>query len=156
MRRSDMEIPVLKDSGVVFKEDTHQYFLGDKELLGITSTLVHRAYPDTYKDVPEDVLMKAAERGTNVHQTIQFCEENKIEGSTPEYISYKAMKEANGLTYVTNEYIVTDGERYASAIDLVFVDGEGKIVIGDIKTTYIPHYDNVALQLSVYKRFFEK
>jgi len=151
-----MEIPVLKDSGVVFKEDTHQYFLGDKELLGITSTLVHRAFPNTYRDIPEEVLMKAAERGTNVHQTIQFCEENKIEGSTPEYISYKAMKDANGLTYVTNEYLVTDGKRYASAIDLVFVDEEGKIVIGDIKTTYTPHYDNVALQLSIYKRFFER
>ena len=151
-----MELPVLKESGVVFNEDTHQYFLDGKELQGITSTLVHRAFPDTYKDVPEEMLRKAAERGTNVHEAIQFCEENGLESEMPEYRSYKQMKDANGLTYVTHEYIVTDRVHYASAIDLVFVDAEGKIVIADIKTTYTPHYENVALQLSIYKRFFER
>ena len=150
-----MEKPILKDSGVRFDEVEHRYWLGNKELLGITSTLVHRAFPDTYKDIPAEVLMRAAQRGTNVHECIQFCEENGLDSDMPEFKSYQGIKFFNNLTYVTHEYIVTDGKRYASPIDLVFVDGDGKIVLADIKTTYVPHYDNVALQLSIYKRFFE-
>lgn len=147
--------PLLHDSGVIFDSLSHQYFLNGKELHGITSTLVHRAFPDTYKDIPEAILQAAAERGTAIHETIQFCEENEMEGNIPEYASYKRMKEDNHLTYLTHEYIVTDGLRYASPIDLVFTDNEGKIVLADIKTTAVPHYENVALQLSIYKRFFE-
>ena len=147
---------ILNDSGVIFKEDTHQYFLGDKELFGVTSTLIRRAFPTTYENVPEEVLRKAAERGTSIHETIQFCEEQGLESAMPEYLSYERIKSEHKLTYITHEYIVTDEERYASAIDLVLMDEDGKIVIADIKTTYKPHYDNVALQLSIYKRFFEK
>lgn len=145
----------LKDSGVVFDSEQHRYFLDGKELYGITSTLMKVAFPDMYKNVPEEVLKKAAERGTTVHETIQFCEENGLDSEMPEFRSYSAFKELYGLTYVAHEYIVTDKAKYASAIDLVFEDKEGKVIIADIKTTYQPHYDNVTLQLSIYKRFFE-
>ena len=35
-------------------------------------------------------------------------------------------------------------------------DEDGGIVLADIKTTYDKHYEKVALQLSIYKRFFER
>jgi len=145
----------LVESGVIFKEDTHQYFLDGVELQGITQSLIHRAFPDTYANIPEQVLMRAAEKGSNIHETIQFCEENGFPGATPEWLSYAKMKADNHLHYITHEYIVTDRVKYASAIDLVMVDDEGKIVLCDIKTTSVRHYDNVTLQLSIYKRYFE-
>jgi len=146
----------LKDSGVRFDAAEHRYFLEDKELYGITSTLIPTAFPDMYDGVPEAMLKQAAERGKNVHEAIQFCEENGLTSEMPEYASYRAFKEEHGLTYVTNEYIVTDRTRYASAIDLVFEDLDGNVVLADIKTTSKRHYDAVALQLSLYKRWFEK
>lgn len=145
----------LVESGVIFKEDTHQYFLDGVELQGITQSLIHRAFPDTYANIPEEVLMRAAEKGSNIHETIQFCEENGFPGQTPEWLSYAQMKADNHLHYVTHEYIVTDRVKFASAIDLVMVDDEGKIILCDIKTTSVRHYDNVILQLSIYKRYFE-
>lgn len=154
----------LNDSGVLFDAATHTYTLNGKMLKGVTSgSLVERAFPDTYKK-PENytqeewdaILDNAAKRGTNIHEAIQFCEENKLDSTIPEYMNYKSMKECAGLQYLAHEYIVTDGENYASPIDLVFTDVDGKIVIADIKTTYKPHYENVALQLSIYKRFFER
>lgn len=145
----------LVESGVIFIEDTHQYFLDGVELQGITQSLIHRAFPDTYANIPEEVLMRAAEKGSNIHETIQFCEENGFPGQTPEWLSYAKIKADNHLHYITHEYIVTDRVKFASAIDLVMVDDEGKIVLCDIKTTSVRHYDNVTLQLSIYKRYFE-
>lgn len=49
---------------ITFIEESHQYFLGEKELKGVTGTLIKKAFPDTYKNIPEAVLMKAAERGS--------------------------------------------------------------------------------------------
>ena len=54
---------------VTFIEESHQYFLGEKELKGVTGTLIKKAFPDTYKNIPESVLMKAAERGALIHNT---------------------------------------------------------------------------------------
>lgn len=145
----------LVESGVIFLEDEHKYFLDGVELQGITQSLIHRAFPDTYANIPEEVLMRAAEKGSNIHETIQFCEENGFPGQTPEWLSYAKIKADNHLHYITHEYIVTDRVKFASAIDLVMVDDEGKIVLCDIKTTSVRHYDNVTLQLSIYKRYFE-
>lgn len=61
-----------------------------------------------------------------------------------------------GLHYVASEYLVTDGENFASAIDGIFADKEGNIYLVDYKTTATLHYDNVSLQLSIYARWFEE
>lgn len=146
----------LRESGVLFNKASHRYHLDGKVLQGITSTLVRRAYPDTYKDIPEEKLMRAASRGTAIHQAIEDYEEQSILSDKAELMSYVRIKESNGLEHVASEYLVTDGERYASAIDHVFVDAEGNIILADIKTTSEKHYENVACQLSIYKRFFEQ
>jgi len=145
----------LKPSGVRFVSDAHKYFLDDVELQGITSTLVNRAFPNDYKDIPEDVLRRAAERGSNVHETIELYEDLGAMSDLPELRSYCTIMDENKLEHIASEYIVTDRVRYASAIDHVFVDENGGIVIADVKTTYDKHYEKVALQLSIYKRFFE-
>ena len=146
----------LVQSSVVFNKEHHTYHLGEKELCGITSTLVKRAFPDTYKDVPEEVLRRAAIRGTAIHEKIEKYEADIDYSYSTELLSYLTIKDEQKLTHIVSEYIVTDGEKYASAIDHVFVDEEGGIILVDVKTTYEPHYDTTALQLSIYRRFFEK
>ena len=146
----------LRPSGVLFYPEGHRYFLNGKELHGITSTLVARAFPHTYDGVDEETLRRAAERGTAIHKAIESYETEGAFSDHQELLGYAVIKADNHLRWEASEYIVTDGERYASAIDLVMTDADGGIVLGDIKTTYEPHYDKVALQLSVYKRFFEQ
>ena len=63
---------------------------------------------------------------------------------------------AYDLHYVASEYLVTDGENFASAIDGIFADNEGNIYLVDYKTTATLHYDNVSLQLSIYAKWFEE
>ncbi len=147
---------------VTFIEESHQYFLGKKELKGVTGTLIKKAFPDTYKNIPESVLMKAAERGGLIHNTFEtFCsifdaDLKQYPNPTEELLAFHSMLVAYDLHYVASEYLVTDGENFASAIDGVFADSEGNIYLVDYKTTATLHYDNVSLQLSIYAKWFEE
>ena len=147
---------------VTFIEESHQYFIGKKELKGVTGTLIKKAFPDTYKNIPESVLMKAAERGGLIHNTFEtFCsifdaDLKQYPNPTEELLAFHSMLVAFDLHYVASEYLVTDGENFASAIDGIFADSEGNIYLVDYKTTATLHYDNVSLQLSIYAKWFEE
>lgn len=147
---------------VTFIEETHQYFIGKKELKGVTGTLIKKAFPDTYKNIPESVLKKAAERGGLVHNTFEtFCsifdaDIKQYPNPTEELQAFHSMLVAYDLHYVASEYLVTDGENFASAIDGILADSEGNIYLVDYKTTATLHYDNVSLQLSIYAKWFEE
>lgn len=147
---------------VTFIEETHQYFIGKKEIKGVTGTLIKKAFPDTYKNIPESVMMKAAERGGLVHNTFEtFCsifdaDIKKYPNPTEELLAFHSMLVAFDLHYIASEYLVTDGENFASAIDGIFADSEGNIYLVDYKTTATLHYDNVSLQLSIYAKWFEE
>ena len=152
----------LVKSKVRFDEEHHRYFLGEKELSGITGTLIKKAFPDTYKGVPDAVLAKAAERGNVVHQNLELFDTicnsdiNIMPSVLPEVKDYNEMLISYGLHHVDSEYLVTDNENFASAIDKVLADNEGNIYLADIKTTASLHYDNVSLQLSIYAKWFEE
>jgi len=152
----------LSKCKVVFDETAHTYTLGDKQLQGITGTLIKRAFPDTYKDIPEAVLMKAAERGGMIHNSFElFCtlydaDIKKYPNPTEEIKAFHSMLLAYDLHHVESEYLVTDFTHFASAIDGVFADSDGNIYLVDYKTTSTLHYDNVSLQLSIYARWFEQ
>lgn len=72
----------------------------------------------------------------------------------PELESYKRIKRENELTTLANEYIVTDKEHFASAIDLVLCKGDD-IILADLKTTYTLDKEYVRWQLSIYAYLFE-
>lgn len=143
-------------SPVIFHEREHIYELDGVVLKGITSTLVNRAYPDTYKDIPEDVLEKASEKGKIMHQLIELWDDAGIESELPELQSYKQVIQDNHLDVLATEYIVSDEQHYATAVDKVMLDEAGQVILVDLKHTYTIHYENVALQLSICKRFFER
>ena len=152
----------LNEPKITFIEESHQYFLGKKELKGVTGTLIKKAFPDTYKNIPESVLMKAAERGGMIHNSFElFCtvfdsDIKMYPNPTEEILAFNSMLVSYGLHHVDSEYLVTDGEDFASAIDGVFADSDGNIYLVDYKTTSTLHYDNVSLQLSIYAKWFEQ
>jgi hypothetical protein len=146
----------LQDSCVSFDAESHRYFLNGNELSGITGILHKHIFPDQYKDIPQFVLDRAAERGTMVHESIELLDAGfEPAESTPEIENYKRIKADNGLKTIANEYIVTDGEHFASGIDLVFTNGGKNIIFADIKTTSVLNKDYVAWQLSIYAYLFE-
>jgi hypothetical protein len=99
-----MEIPILKESGVVFNENDHTYFLGDKQLKGITSTLIHRVFPHDYDGVPQEKLDERAEYGHKVHDMIEFCVTNGLDSEMAEWQMFKQIADEHRLRIIHCEY----------------------------------------------------
>ena len=146
----------LNESPVIFDSGKHTYTLNGVRLSGVTA-IVKWMFPETYKDIPQSVLEKAAAHGTQVHTKCELYDSLGIGDDMPEVQDYIRLKKEQGLTTLASEYLVDDGVHVASSIDKVFdVDESGCYPLGDLKTTSKVHRDNVTLQLSIYAYLFEK
>lgn len=146
----------LNQSRVQFDAATHTYHLDGVVLQGITGTLIKRAFPDKYKDVDPEVLAEAARKGHELHEAIQNFDRFGIVSDDERVKNYADLKQCSGLVTVENEYLVSDNEHYASSIDVVMENVTGDVVLVDVKTTYTLDRASTALQLSIYKRWFEQ
>ena len=72
----------LKDSGVLFSKERHEYWLGEKQLSGITGMLQRQLFPDEFDNVPEGMLQEAARYGTEVHESIEAFDSSWINDGT--------------------------------------------------------------------------
>ena len=173
----------LKQSEVVFNEETHRYLRGDAELSGITG-LIHAVlllgvYPDASDFVKKVQIPKAGYYGTCVHKAIQAWDELGIEltqfpdkehptaGILPsqdvsaELAYYRNVKPRNVKT-VASEFTV-DYLNFASQIDCIWCDNEGGIYLVDHKTNNLDYYpggadglkEYLSWQLSCYAVMFE-
>lgn len=139
----------LPNSEVVFDAEHHTYTLYGKSLSGITP-IIGWLFPDTYKDISQQRLDMAAARGTEIHKKCEECDSLGIANDEVTKDYQRIISEA-GLQPVYSEYLVSDGQNIASAIDKVFADDS----LGDIKTTSKIHWLNVQLQLSIYAWLYE-
>lgn len=147
----------LKDCGVIFHAQTHTYTLGNRQLRGITPILHKYICPEKYDDVPAAVLAKAAARGTAIHNMVEAIVEGFIpQQPTEEQAAF--LECAGALKWTTTEYIVTDRENFASAIDIVgeYGDDPNAAILADIKTTAVLDIDYLRWQLSIYAYLFER
>lgn len=144
-----MEVLALKQSNVVFDSEHHTYTLDGKELSGVTP-IVKWLFPDTYKGIPDRVLMAAANYGTLIHTK---CELADSMGIVQDDIveQYQRITQEAGLEVSCSEYLVSDEKSIASCIDKVYRDDS----LGDIKTTSQVHIVNVQVQLSIYAWLYE-
>lgn len=148
----------LKDSSVVFNEELHEYWLGDKQLSGITGMLQRQLFPDEFEGIPEEMIMKAAEYGTQVHASIEDFDKNWINDGTQEVADYIEICKNNGLVHECSEYTITDGKNWASNIDKVYRVDDDTFDIGDIKTygtMTSEKLEKARWQLSIYAYLFE-
>lgn len=144
----------LKQSKVKFYEAEHQYWLGDKQLQGITGILSRQLFHSKYSWIDKSILDKAAEYGSMVHNDIELYDSLGGVGgdvTLPHLISYKKLMQENNLTVIDNEYLISDNVNYASCIDIVTKD----LSLIDIKTTSKLDAEYISWQLSIYAYLFE-
>ena len=158
-----MKATELTTSPIIFDPEAHEYLLIGEDFAstvysGVTSILSEVLFPNKYKDVGDDVLARAAVRGTRIHELCQASDTiptDRREGDEQydaEVTNYELLKESNGITMIANEYLVSrDDWGIASQIDCV--DSEGNLY--DIKTTYRLDTEYVSWQLSFYAEMFE-
>lgn len=143
---------ILNRVPVLFDPDTHTYTNEEtgEQLSGITGTLLKRLFPGKYDGVPKDILAKAAEKGSNIHASIELYEKIGVTPSTQEGKAYADITRRNGMVALDCEYTVTDFMRYASQIDVIYEVQENVVDLADIKTTYKFDEESVSWQLSIY------
>lgn len=56
-----------------FEEETHTYWFNDKKCISVTQIL-HKLFPEKYSGIDSEVLKKAANRGTEIHNAIEVYE----------------------------------------------------------------------------------
>ena len=147
----------LINSAVLFNEENHTYTLNDKPLSGITSIISRYIFPDMYSGVSAIILQQAQDRGKRVHNNIQmYLSGMPYDESDPEMQAFlAAVKEKPDFQFLASEYIVSDEQSVASAIDIVAKQFEGYMLF-DIKTTAYLNMEYLQWQLSIYAYLFER
>lgn len=142
----------LKYSDVVFNEAEHTYKLGDKMLHGITPIIEQYICEGKYDGIPAAVLAKAAERGSKIHKEIELLVSGfTLDDLSPETAAFESSMRFLDINFIASEYLVSDGEYFASKIDIV----DDQYNIYDNKTTSVLDKEYVSWQLSIYAYLFE-
>lgn len=139
---------------IFFDEDSHSYLLDDsKILIGVTSLMKKYGLSADYSGIPEATLRKAAEEGTAIHKEIEDYDNGLSVLNTELIDQYRNL----GLKHIASEYIVSDNDIVASAIDGVYEGGgPDSVILIDYKTTAKVHTRALEWQLGIYRALFER
>lgn len=145
---------------VIFNEEQHVYWLGDKRLISVTTLLKKHGLATDYSGVSTDVLEKARKRGTAIHKEIEeYIKFGKI-GFTPEFSDYIDITDELGFTPCKSEIILPDYDIpdievdnyiFAGTADIIGNSADGLTLV-DVKTTRNVNIRSCAWQLSLYER----
>lgn len=143
--------------GLEFKEETHQYFYNGLEVPSVTQ-IISASNVGALDNIPTSILDNASERGTAVHQAIEFYNKYQFANISDDYKgyfeAYKKWREqrAEYEVEIKSELQVYHKIlNYAGTIDMLITNTKNKNILVDIKTTNELNMKYVSLQLSAYK-----
>lgn len=135
-----------------YLDDSHTYLYDGIELPSVT-TLMQIKFGNKYKGISKEVLDKAAQRGTNIHNAIEQYYKNNIESDCKELRNMKFLQKHFKFDVVDNEIPVVifkdDVAVCAGRLDLV-LSINNELGLGDIKTTSSLDMEYLAYQLNLY------
>lgn len=148
-----MNPPTLSTSPVIFLPEEHRYFNPEngRYLSGITSLLSRQLFQDKYDGIPQATLDAAAAKGSAIHEECADLATFGAAGTYPETEAFARLLTRECIEPLEAEYTVSDGEHYASKIDLI----DRSLNLYDLKTTSTLDTEYVSWQLSIYARLFE-
>lgn len=135
-------------------DETHTYLYNGVILPSITQILKIK-FGNKYNGVSKEVLKKASENGTKVHEAIENYERRNIdEPGCVELRNYKLLKNRFGFECLDNEIPIVlflDGKPVsAGRVDLIITEGD-KVGIADIKRTSVFDKEYVTYQTNLYR-----
>lgn len=143
-------------------DETHTYLVDGVIVPSITQILKYK-FGKKYEGIDKDVLKRAADAGTKVHEAIEIvcrmereleCEATAGEDAIPEVRNFLFLKSRYQFKVLENEVPVIlqkDGKAIgAGRLDLV-LEMDGKIGGADIKRTSSLDKEYLAYQLNLYR-----
>ena len=139
--------------------DSAHLYLADGVIIPSVTQIIEKLFPATYENVPPDVLKKAAEFGTKIHETVAWwhgrAEAPKLGPLELEILNgYKKIERENKIEVSQMEKIIHFNGRYAGRFDMLGWIG-GEYSLADIKTTAKVEIDRLKWQLGLYKMAYE-
>lgn len=136
-----------------FDEETHTYLVDGIIVPSITGAL-HNRFGRKYDGIPKEILQRAAQRGTEVHEAIERYVKTGEETDIPEMRGFKFLERVYKFKPIESEVPVIlfdDKEPIAAGrLDLV-LEMDGKIGGADIKRTAVLDKEYLAYQLNLYR-----
>lgn len=152
-----MQAEKLPMSTIEFEPSGHVYTLNGRRLPSVTQIMEPMSLM-LYKDVPPDVMMAAADRGTRAHEQVSNLVRYGIlemDGDTEPYLNaYRKFAEDYAPKWIESEYRTFHRTlMYAGTLDLtgyVEPDDDTGVDVVDIKTTREFHPMMLKTQLAGY------
>jgi hypothetical protein len=140
-----------------FIPETHQYIV-DGILVPCVSNILAFKFND-YTGVSREVLQRASQLGTEMHQAIEDYEQQGITSELKEFRNYLFLKKQFKFENVSNEVpvIYEKGGKvlFVGTLDQV-ITIDGKLGINDFKRVSAPNKEKIAYQLNFYKMAYEQ
>lgn len=150
-----METWKIKNHTLEYFDENHMYLV-DGIIVPSITTLIKAVLKGKYDGVSSEVLKKASEKGTEMHEIIQNYEENGIEDlSSIELHNYKFLKRQFGWKCCGNEIpiiVFDDNDKPIAAgrLDMVIEINE-QLGLADLKRTSTLDKEYLAYQLNTYR-----
>ena len=142
---------------VEFISETHQYLV-DGILTPCVSNILAYKFND-YGSVSREVLQRASERGTELHEAIERYEQDGTTSELREFKNYLFLKKHYGFTNIANEVPVIYEKGgtvlFVGTLDQI-IELDGKCGINDFKRVSAPNKLKIAYQVNFYKLAYEQ
>lgn len=144
---------------VEYFDDIHKYLVNGVIVPSVTEIL-EKIFPNKYKNVPRETLMRKATYGTIIHNYIEQSEKGLItqelnyiqEASFRQYLK---IKDKYSINVLEQEKIVNYKDIYAGRFDMIANIGTDYCLC-DIKTTASLDKEYLSWQLSLYEYAYGK
>jgi hypothetical protein len=151
-------VPLNLAEGVEFDEDLHEYWYRGRRLSDVTGLISKKLG----LKMPQEFVEEHRIEGVHVHKAVQKW----INTGDPESVhsgvrwiidtwNDNSLPETVDALEVYSEVLVSDFNRYASAVDIIVERTDGALSIYDIKKGKM-NREYVTWQLSIYKYFIEQ
>lgn len=141
-----------------FDEESHTYWCDGQKCISVTQLLKFK-FPRKYEGIDEEVLKRAAEKGTFIHESIEMYEKYGIESNEiQEFRDYLFLKKQFKFEVTDNEIPIIIKYKdliICGRLDEVLREA-GKTGLGDIKSTATFDKEYLAYQLNLYKLGYEQ
>ena len=124
-------------------DDEHRYWVGDRQVPGVTATLQDAGLVD-FSGVPPDVLEEARVRGTETHRATQLDDDGQLDERTlaenvrPRLQAWRDFRAERQFEPIVIEQIVYSQRHYfGGTLDRVGIVPPNRIILLDLKATYV-------------------
>lgn len=143
---------------VEFFPETHIYLV-DGIVTPCVSDILKFKFNDDYNGVSKEILQRASEKGTELHEAIENYEKNGIVSDLKEFKNYLFLKKHYGFENIANEvpilYEKNGRVLFVGTLDQIIKMNE-KRGINDFKRVFAPNREKIAYQLNLYKLGYEQ